>query len=448
MRIEKLTFIAILPFILKGLSIHAQEQVSPSPVNLCSTHEVMEVYYMNNPEAKAEQDEREIFTRQFVQAVKAANAGANTQKNVLPKYRIPVVCHVYGNNFWGKTLTDQQIQDAINEATKDFQALNADFSTVNNNFSSLKSGIDLSFELAKKDPNGNPTNGIDRKTTTGAGYGNANGYDSKIAADAWNCKMYFNIYIVADIYNNGVNNNSGVCWYPDVAMTNANTARCVFNGQYIGTNSTNAEFRAVLTHEFGHFMNLIHTFEGGCTGSGDNVSDTPVHSSTTLGCPTSQTSNTPISDCGNWVINSENYMDYNGASCGYKNFTKGQVARMEAALNKNDVTRFPLWQTSNLIATGLLDPTEVNTINDAVYVQQLYPNPSVGMVNLELDIRHADQYRIEVSNTLGQVVYCKILPDVSGAFKTTIDLQNQSKGLYFISISASTGKRVLKLIKE
>lgn len=424
----------------------AQEQQFPTPgTNLCSTHEVMEAHYKANPHSKVEHDAREVFTQQYTQALQ--NASAN-KSSALPKYRIPVVCHVYGNNFWGKALTDAQIIAAIAEVTKDFQALNADFATVNTNFGALKSGIDMSFELAKKDPNGNPTNGIDRKTTTGKGYGNDTGYDSKIAADAWDNKKYFNVYIVADLYDDGGQTNSGVCWYPDVDMTNSNLARCVFNGQYFGTNSTNAEFRAVLTHEFGHFMNLAHTFDTGCSGSGDGVSDTPLHSSTSLGCPTSQTNKTPISDCGNWVINAENYMDYNGAFDCYKNFTKGQVARMDAALNANDVTRKPLWQTSNLIATGLLSPTSIATIDQSIQDFSIYPNPSNGEFNLEMTINNPDNYKVEVQDLLGHLIYTKTIAGFTGAYKTTVDLKEQSKGIYFISIACSTGKNVLKLIKE
>lgn len=444
MKIKKVILVAVPIFIARAATMQGQEQEFPAPgVHLCSTHEAMEMYYKENNKAKADHEELEIFTQQF-----NASQTETNKSTALAKYRIPVVCHVYGNNFWGKALTDKQIQDAINEVTQDFQALNADFATVNTNFSSVKSGISMSFELAKKDPKGNPTNGIDRKTTTGAGYGNGGGYDSQIAADAWDCKKYFNVYIVADLYNDGTKTNSGVCWYPDVSMTNANTARCVFNGQYIGTNSTNVEFRSVLTHEFGHFMNLAHTFDTGCSGSGDGVTDTPVHSSTALACPTSQTSNTPISDCGNWVINSENYMDYNGAFCGQKNFTKGQVTRMEAALNKNDVTRFPLWQTSNLIATGLLDPTQIAPIDEAVGSFVIYPNPSDKLVQLELQIHHPDHYTVEVRDVIGRVIYVQDVEVTTGLFKTSIDLCKQSTGLYFVSISGAAGKKVQKIIKE
>ena len=224
----------------------------------------------------------------------------------------------------------------------------------------------------------------------------------------------------------------------------------VYNGQYVGTNTT-GEFRSVFTHELGHFLNLIHTFGEGpdCT-PGDNVADTPPHKERyNLGCPTSQTSTTPLAtDCGpSHVINSENFMDYNGCFCGYKNFTKGQVARMEAALNKNDVTRFPLWQTSNLIATGLSVSgvgINENTIASDIHV---YPNPSNGIFMLDISLKNTGSYKYEITDILGNVISSSKIENDKLHFEE-INLTNQSKGVYFLHLTGLNSDNTIKLINQ
>src|SRR4051812_33806248 len=129
MKTKTITLFTLLALLTGMCDMNAQEQQFPAPgINLCSTHEAMEEYYKANPQARIEHDALEVFTQHYTQALE--NSPAN-KSAALPKYRIPVVCHVYGNNFWGKALTDAQITAAIAEVTQDFLALNADYATVN-----------------------------------------------------------------------------------------------------------------------------------------------------------------------------------------------------------------------------------------------------------------------------------------------------------------------------
>ena len=449
---KKIITILSIYILMAGMqSSNAQEnQIFPSMNNICGTDKAMKEFYRSNPQAKEEQQAREIFIQQYIESHPNTGNPERTTSTVA-KYRIPVVMHVYGgptHTFWGKTVTKAIIDGAIAELNLDFQGLCADYNNENQAFTSVKSKIDVSFELALKKADGTVTDGVDWKTTTGAGYGGT-GMDAQIAADAWDNKMYFNIYIVADLYNDGVNNNSGVCWYPSVSMTNGKTARMVYNGQYLGTNSTNTEFRGEFTHEAGHFFNLAHTFDGNsCTGVGDNVSDTPQLSNNNLGGHPAPVKTTTLpQDCGHLIM-TEDFMDYNGCFVGQNMFTIGQVARMTAALNLNDVTRFPLWQTSNLIKTGLLNATGIETNNSEMIVSNIYPNPSSGKFQIELNIKKQDTYLLEVINVFGQIIYQKSLGTISGNYETQIDIATEAKGIYFLAITGYQTRKIVKLIKS
>ncbi len=320
----------ILVLFLTNLHAHSQQVQSVSDIkcgfNTQNYVDELETYHEKNNETQG----------QFYSISDSSDCNQH--------YVIPVVFHVFADDATA-TVPIEQLQSALDIVNRDFNGLNNDYDSVDPYFKDRRGKLNITFALAKIDPEGEPTDGANYYPNS-SGFGNYKEYDDSIKNYAWDNYKYVNIYVMNDLYNDGVTNNSGIAWYPNTTMSKNNLARIVFNYLYLGNKGSSfadENFQSVFTHEFGHWLNLIHTFEGDCDGENDEVDDTPS-TLISAGCEDGTVS------CGH-PVNGNNYMDY--TNC-YSMFTIGQVDRMTKALT-NHPARNTLWKVSNLKETGTYD---------------------------------------------------------------------------------------------
>ncbi|CZT19683.1 related to Extracellular metalloprotease SMAC_06893 [Ramularia collo-cygni] len=130
----------------------------------------------------------------------------------------------------------------------------------------------------------------------------------------------------------------GTCTLPSQVTAGMARSQYASDGCNINANTMpggamtgyNAGMTAV--HETGHWLGLLHTFEGySCTGDGDSIADTPMQATSTDGCPSEPAKDSCPGVTGVDAIH--NYMDYSSDSC-YTSFTPGQVTRIGTLWNQ------------------------------------------------------------------------------------------------------------------
>jgi PKD repeat protein len=294
-------------------------------------------------------EELRLFTEQYLQDHPEA---AESNGNRTISYTIPVVFHIIhaGGN---ENISDEQVLNCLEIMNRDYQKLNVDANNVNSNFLPIVGDVEVAFKLAKRDNNGNCTNGITRTFST-ATFGGTEGQRINAVQNAhgnWPGNKYLNVFVAADIVG-----AAGYTYLPSNWVgTGMNNGIHVLHN-YTGAIGTSSTFTSrTMTHEVGHWLNLPHTWGAGNTpgepgncNQDDGVNDTP----NTIGWTSC---NVNGSSC-NSLDNVENYMEYSYCS---KMFTNGQKARMHAAMNSSTGGRNNVVSANNLIATGVNEPDQL-----------------------------------------------------------------------------------------
>ena len=248
-------------------------------------------------------------------------------------------------------------------------------------------GVDtfIQFELAKRTPNNEPTNGIVRVNGNSVpGYAEegisndgALGHDAAPQRDikaltTWYGDDYINIFVVPEI--NGNDGGHGTQGFAFLGPTGDERDGVVILYNAFGLEGELKSGRTLnhtITHEVGHHLSLSHTFsnsnsceeENNCNSSGDQICDTPV---------TLANTSCTVPSCENSQV--ENFMDYAPETC--KNmFTEGQRNRMRAML---ETSRSSLLES--LGAQPVVD-------NDLTVLGLSYPGDTTCVGNVLAEVR-------------------------------------------------------------
>lgn len=307
---------------LTGLVLSLITLTASAQVHRCSTVEHEAELLIRHPKRG---NQRAAF-EQIVEEYSQLNSINRTQNAIIT---IPVVVHVVYNSA-SQNVSTAQIISQIEVLNQDFARLNADTNNTPIAFRPVASGTTIQFCLAQRDPNGQPTTGVERRSSNVASWSTNDAVKSFASGglNAWNPAKYFNIWVCR--LSNGV---LGYAEFPTTSLSN--TYGVVIDYQSFGTIGTaTAPYNEgrTATHEVGHCFNLKHIWgdDGSACSGTDNCADTPNQSSENYGCP-----NYPLTDgCSstNPGVMFMNYMDYVDDGC-MNMFTLNQVTRMNAVVN-------------------------------------------------------------------------------------------------------------------
>ncbi|MDA3614855.1 M43 family zinc metalloprotease [Polluticaenibacter yanchengensis] len=307
---------------------------------LCGSEMMQERLFEANPQMLS------AFNKQNTDLANLIRNNRGISLNDGAIYEIPVVVHVIHTGQPIGTLynpTDEQIIETI-------KYINEVYAGTAAGMSGGAGEMNLRFVLAKRDPNCNPTSGINRynagdnPTYVQSGVRNST---SSGLTDAtlkslvrWNRTNYYNIYVVNKIdAKDGTSGTfvAGYAYYP----TNADNPQD-------GTIMLASQFKRgdkTLPHELGHAFNLAHPFSGSnvntqcpantnCLTQGDYVCDTdPVSYNISSAGVNDFSCRTGTNPCTQTPYTDNTEANFMGYTTCYKLFTPGQRERLLNSLS-------------------------------------------------------------------------------------------------------------------
>lgn len=314
------------------------ENINPNTGGIrCATTEYEEFLQKKNPKRMTDA-QFEAWLTPLVKKHKTMRTASKTAATIIT---IPVVVHViHSGQAVGSApnISDAQVQSQITVLNEDFRKM---LGSPGYNTNPVGADIEIEFKLALQDPNGNPTNGIDRVNLCQNTWP-IDDIDTYVKpVTIWDPSQYLNMWSVS--FSNS--NDLGYAQYPDGSGLdgldsnggNANTDGVVSNFSVFGSIAYNdgsfvldGTFNKgrTMTHEVGHWLGLRHIW-GDATCGDDFCADTPIHHDKNFGCPQPIPSSCDPVPAPEMI---QNYMDYTDDAC-MNIFTLNQKDRIRVIMD-------------------------------------------------------------------------------------------------------------------
>jgi len=78
----------------------------------------------------------------------------------------------------------------------------------------------------------------------------------------------------------------------------------------------------------------------------------------------------------------------------------------------------------------------------------IYPNPSKGIFNLDINSEKLNKADLKVIDALGKVVFEQQGINIQGSHQSSIDLSNNPQGIYFVIVSGDEYRSVKKIFLQ
>jgi len=113
---------------------------------------------------------------------------------------------------------------------------------------------------------------------------------------------------------------------------------------------------------------------------------------------------------------------------------------------KNRFNDPPFNKATSTVCQNVMLTVGIADRYDLIAAVDVFPNPTTGVLNIEISETKATNLTVEVTNVLGAVIATKELTKVNAKETVTFNLEGNAAGIYFVNISsdnATISKRVV-----